>query len=287
MKHIASGVAAVKRAAAAMPLLRRIAIPLLARLRLPDVRVRHHWTGEDVWLDPFRHRGYWYYGAERERLCMSAFAALIRPGDTVIDVGAHIGYVAMYLARLAGPLGRMVALEPSPENLRYARRNVSALSNALLLPVAAAQTEGEAQFFVEDLSGQNCTLEPGLDLLGSNVKRAFVERVYRSVTVQTTTLDLLSERMGITPAFVKIDVEGAEWEVLQGMVRLLGGPAPTLMVEVSAHHSAIADLLEDHGYSLRDESLLPASPRDRGGNFFALSPSRGDSVSPRAVGLGR
>jgi protein-L-isoaspartate O-methyltransferase len=53
-----------------------------------------------------------------------ALAQLVRPGDTVVDIGAHEGYITCWLAQCVGPRGRVVAVEPNPENLGYLRRNV-------------------------------------------------------------------------------------------------------------------------------------------------------------------
>src|SRR5690606_25250839 len=70
--------------------------------------------------------------------------ALARPGSTVVDVGANIGYNTLYAARRVGPEGRVIAIEPSPDNLAVAASNVDAarLSNVILRPVAAGRSPG-------------------------------------------------------------------------------------------------------------------------------------------------
>src|SRR3954465_2529443 len=53
-----------------------------------------------------------------------AIARLLRPGDTFVDVGANIGYNALFAARIVGPAGRVVALEPAGDNFAVLQRNI-------------------------------------------------------------------------------------------------------------------------------------------------------------------
>lgn len=131
---------------------------------------------------------------------MRSILPLIRKGDTVWDVGAHKGYVALALARAVGPAGRVLAFEPSYRNLEYLYRHVgwSRPSNLEVLPIALSSAEGEAAF---GGSGSSITYR-----LGQGDER-----------VDVRTVETLIERDGRTqPTVMKIDVEGSEVDVLRG-----------------------------------------------------------------------
>lgn len=144
---------------------------------------------------------------------------LVEPGATVVDVGANIGYNTVHAARLAGPRGRVVAIEPTPDNLAVLRRNVAAagLTNVVVEPVAAGTAAGERELFVR---GER-----------SAVNSFFPESCYAHVTdvvrVPVVPLDELVDEASV----VKIDVEGAELDVLEGMPRLLAAGSTALVVE--------------------------------------------------------
>src|SRR5437762_14171605 len=86
---------------AALGWMRRLAIPMLSRVNPGNVVITHHWTGDKVYLHSFRHKGYWFYGKSREIDEMVALQRLVRPSDTIFDIGAHIGYTALFFASLA------------------------------------------------------------------------------------------------------------------------------------------------------------------------------------------
>lgn len=167
-------------------------------------------------------------GARRIRLSVVAgnmrihrlLDRLVQPGATVIDVGANIGYNTLHAARLAGASGRVVAVEPTPDNLEVLRRNLAAaqLTNVVVAPVAAGRAASTRDLFVR---GQI-----------SAVNSLFPESCYAAVTavlpVPVVPLDDLVEGAADV---VKIDVEGAELEVLEGMPRILRTPGASLIVE--------------------------------------------------------
>jgi FkbM family methyltransferase len=167
-------------------------------------------------------------GARRIRLSVVAgnlrihrlLDRFVQPGFTVIDVGANIGYNAIYAARRAGASGRVVAVEPTPDNLAVLRRNVEAagLSNIVIEPVAAGSAPGPRDLFVRGAT--------------SAVNSFFQESCYARVTdVLRVPVARLDDLVGGAAHVVKIDVEGAELDVLEGMPRLLGEHRPVLIVE--------------------------------------------------------
>ena len=83
------------------------------------------------------------------------FDKSIKHGDVVIEVGAHIGYVAAYLSDLVGEAGHVYVFEPGVNNLPYLQRNLSHVRNVTILPKAVASTSGQLPFFIEDVTGLN------------------------------------------------------------------------------------------------------------------------------------
>jgi FkbM family methyltransferase len=175
----------------------------------------------------------------------------VRPGATVVDVGANIGYNAIHAARLAGSRGRVFAVEPTPDNLEVLRRNIESarLANVFVAPVAAGRVADMRYLFVRGAR--------------SAVNSLFAESCYASVTevlqVPVVPLDALVDGAADV---VKIDVEGAELDVLEGMPRLLNGQPEALIVEWHPKLQTLA------GYGA-DE--LPRWLLDRGWRLRAVS----------------
>ncbi|MFN3147739.1 MAG: FkbM family methyltransferase [Paracoccaceae bacterium] len=232
------------------PLLRRIAMPVLQKLGDRRITIRHHWTGAPLTLNVFRHRGYWYFGKARERSTIERARALVPAGGTVVELGGHIGYLAMIFADAVGQGGRVIVFEPGSVNLDYTRANLGPLSQVTLEELAVADFEGRTTFYSEDLSGQNSSLV-GDYSVGQNVaENAHVQVNRTEETVTVTTLDAYCSAHGIAPDFIKIDIEGAELSALKGAERTLAEHRPALMVEVTEHVSEVLSFLDGLGYRL-------------------------------------
>ena len=177
--------------------------------------------------------------------------ALASPGSTVVDVGANIGYNTLYAARRVGPAGRVIAVEPSPDNLAVAAHNVGAarLSNVVIRPVAAGRSSGHRDFYVRGDT--------------SAVNSFFPTSCYAEVTgVLKVPVERLDDLVDGDADLVKIDVEGAELDVLEGMERLLQSPRLALIVE---WHPTLQTMA---GY---DADALPRWFLERGWELHAAS----------------
>jgi len=146
--------------------------------------------------------------------------SVLRPGSTVVDVGANIGVTAAYAARRVGPAGRVVAIEPAADNLLVLAENVrhNRLPNVTIVEAAGGRRRESRQFYLRgDVSAVNSL---------------FPESCYAEVTatteVRVAPIDDLVEG---SADLVKIDVEGAELDVLAGMPRLLAHRGVHLVVE--------------------------------------------------------
>lgn len=146
--------------------------------------------------------------------------AVAAPGSLVVDVGAHTGYNTVYAAARVGPRGRVIAIEPAPDNLAVLVDNLSAnrLENVVVQPVAAGRVHETRELFVRGEA--------------SAVNSLYPESCYGAVTgVTRVRVAPLDDLVDGRPTLVKIDVEGAELDVLAGMGRMLRDPAVRLVVE--------------------------------------------------------
>jgi FkbM family methyltransferase len=255
--------------------LRRSALRVLRRFNAGDITIRHHYTGGRLTIHSFMHRAYWFHGKNRERDTMALFKDLIASGDLVIEVGGHVGYVSLYLAQLVGETGRLIVFEPGPNNLPYIRRNVSGQPRITLVEAAMSDTVGTERFYLESLSGLNNSLVPDFDMFEANLKSSGINRVDQSVvTVRCTTGDsYIREHQLAPPAFVKIDVEGAELLVLRGLEHTLTSPNISLMVEVTKSHEEVFRLLRAVGFRLFTSGrreVNTVSDMGNGSNIFCV-----------------
>lgn len=148
----------------------------------------------------------------------AVFEQYARPGMTVVDVGANLGYYAILSARLVGPSGRVVALEPNSENCRLllSSLRLDGITNVELIPVAADTTTGWAYYSTH--VGSNGGLIDDRDLLR-----------HPGVVVPTFRLDdLVEQPVGL----LKLDVEGAEGRVVKGATRLIERDRPVITTEL-------------------------------------------------------
>lgn len=176
---------------------------------------------------------------------------LLRPGATVVDVGANIGYNTVYAACRVGPQGRVVAVEPAQDNLAALYANVFAnnLRNVTVLPCAAGRSHGVHEFY----------LRGSVSAVNSLFPDSFYAPVTGTVQVPVGPLDDL---VAAEPDLVKIDVEGAELDVLAGMPRILAAPRTRLIVEwhpvlqqaAGYAADALPRLLLAHGFVLHAAS---------------------------------
>ena len=135
-------------------------------------------------------------------------AARIHQGDCVWDIGANVGYYTSSYAEKAGPDGEVVAFEPSPENFALLQQSVSSIPTVQCLHCGLGKTVGQM------------SIEQGEDRLGTMSKVSYDTSAGPTVTIETGD-HLVGDGTLRQPTVIKIDVEGFEWEVLQGCERLL------------------------------------------------------------------
>jgi FkbM family methyltransferase len=274
--------------------LRKLVLPVV-RAAAFDFRARHPWVpGDRYRLNSYAHKGYWYAGRQRELRSMELFAQLIAPGDHVVEVGGHIGYISVYYMHLVGPQGAVTVFEPGSNNLPYIRPNLAEASrlastgSVTLLEKAVGCENGRVTFYEDQLTGQNNSLVRDFAGLSANAAEAGVSSQTNARTVEIVTLDAADT--GGRADFVKIDVEGAEFDVLAGMQKMLAEQQPIVMVETWEGNPGFEDILPyfaGKGYELYHElgyRIERAEQMD--GNLFCLHSVRHRALIERVFGAG-
>ena len=152
------------------------------------------------------------------------FAQHLKSGDVFYDIGANVGFFSIIAARLVGDTGKIYAFEPGRENAQSIRHNarLNNFSQIEVIEKAVSHRSGEGQLLLAEYSGGHAlaTADAPPDLAGE-------------VTVDLVSIDdLIAQNKIEPPNFVKVDVEGAELDVLQGMRETIKTHQPTIIYEV-------------------------------------------------------
>lgn len=170
------------------------------------------------------------------------YRSFIGPNDVVFDVGANVGWRTLAFWRLGR---RVVAVEPQPSCADALARLFSGDRRVIVCPCALGAASGEAELHLCDESVLASLSSEHIRTVSESGRFAGKEWK-RSIRVPVRTLDELIEGYG-EPAFIKIDVEGFESEVIQGLSR----PIAALSIEYTPeeHHRAVEclSLLDDLG----------------------------------------
>jgi FkbM family methyltransferase len=183
------------------------------------------------WVPAAASHGCWLGVFERAE--QDVFARTVKSGDVVYDLGANVGFYTLLAAKLAGPTGHVVAFEPVPRNLGYLRRHLALneCENVTVVPAAVSDRSGTSRF----RDGPEHTV-------GSLTTSDGYE-------VNVVTLDAFD---GPLPRIIKIDVEGAEGDVLRGASRVLREARPIVLL--STHSTALRHecigILTEAGYGV-------------------------------------
>jgi FkbM family methyltransferase len=146
----------------------------------------------------------------------------VNPGMTVIDVGANFGYFTLLLGDAVGASGRVIAVEPNPETAGLLRETVLLNGHATrtrIVDKALSDATGTGWLFSPDSEPKNATLVGRPNIPGG--------RTFEIPTVALDDIALEGPRVDL----VKIDAEGAEVSIVQGMRRLIERDRPMIVLE--------------------------------------------------------
>ncbi len=191
----------------------------LFRLRYGFKGVPQAVSGYEFRLDESLRR----WKIEDEKELQDAIIENLKAGDTFIDIGANFGLHTLLGCLLATHKGRVLAVEPIPQNIALLTKNIHLNAFDEFCQI------GEVAL-VNDPELTSVLMTAGEDIApdASIVKQAS----QNTINVKARTLDALVEEYKLTPSLIKIDTEGAEHDILKGARHILSNLKPVLIIEV-------------------------------------------------------
>jgi FkbM family methyltransferase len=179
------------------------------------------------WITGSSTHGCWLGTYELDT--QQVLAQIVRPGMICYDCGANAGYFTLLMSVLTGPSGKVLAFEPDPSNVRHLDEHlrVNRIENAVVYPIALSNSDGITRFEGNGSMG-HISAEGEL-------------------SVKCRRLDSLQLP---PPDVMKIDVEGAEADLLDGADELLRSYRPTLLISMHMPIHLIVDRLALFGYQV-------------------------------------
>lgn len=241
--------------------IRKIALKVLKATAF-DVKIRHHLTKSKFLINTYHHKGYWYYGSKREEESIKVFRSWIKPEQFVLEIGGHIGYFSTFYAFIVGAKGKVDVFEPSMLNARYLNRNIKLLPSYLntiisVVNKGAGDEKGVFDFYIDPITGQNNSFVKDFEGFYENRKNSAegkTELIHDSIAV--IRLDDYFENKTRLPDFVKIDVEGFEWNVIKGFEKTIIKTHPKMMIEVQRDVEKIIPFFKNIGYSIYNDRQI-------------------------------
>jgi FkbM family methyltransferase len=150
---------------------------------------------------------------EYEEHFNKALLGSIRPSDQVWDIGANVGIYTKRFASISGPNGGVTAFEPNVSAAEQLRHNCRDLQTVSVESMALGEMSRDIDFYVSDIDADPTNSVVSYERRSEDVRKQRVTMVTADSYIDT--------HPGKTPNIIKIDVEGYELEVLQGMDKLL------------------------------------------------------------------
>ena len=155
-----------------------------------------------------------------EKATTDLFKKIVKEGDTVVDLGANIGYFTLLAAKLVGPNGKVYSFEPEPKNYSYLKKNIELnnYSQATAINKAVSDKNGTTELFIclYDTGHHTINKYDGIEAYshGRSTEK-------RPIKIETITLDEFFKGKEDSIDMIKMDVEGAEALALRGMDNIL------------------------------------------------------------------
>lgn len=209
--------------------------------------------GDKIFLDPgdsmrLSTRGYY------EPFITQLIKKIVQKGDIVLDIGAHIGYYTLILAKLVGEQGKVYAFEADPANFALLKKNVevNGYKNVILEQKAVSNLPGKVKLYLGKERSAHHSIH----------KNKYSGEDY--VFVESIGLDDYFKDISIN--FAKIDIEGGEFEALKGMplllkrskdLKIITEMVPIFLEQIKITPQQFVEFIQDQGfkiYSLGEES---------------------------------
>jgi FkbM family methyltransferase len=198
----------------------------------------------------------------------------VNEGETWLDIGAHYGYTAIALSERVGPTGRVFAFEPTLETAGSLSRtrSINKLDWLAVIPLGLASSHG---LQVHDVPVVRGMAEHGSsDHVSAQVCFARFDEIWPSLSNGAPKIH-----------GVKIDVQGAEYDVVMGMRQQLSENLPTLVIELHAgvDRSRLMELVHSLGYSTDGQEVGggPSPPPYLDNHSYAFKASPSERLGPK------
>lgn len=220
------------------------------------------------WIAGSGNHGYWLgtYELEKRRV----FESAVHSGSVVFDIGAHVGFYTLLASELAGDEGQVFAFEPAQQNLLYLKKHLRMNDAANVTVIEAAVSDKSGEVFFDH--GES---------------NSFTGHISDSGKPQTPSValdELFNKGQIPAPDYIKIDVEGAEMQVLSGAETMLVENYPTLFLATHGRevHKLCCDFLGSLGYQMQP---LDGESLDQSEELLAYWRSQNSVYLPRSMRL--
>ncbi len=210
----------------------------------------------------------------REDDMIQVIKEVLKPGMTVIDCGSNIGFYPLLEANILKNSGAIYAIEPDQRNYKLLEKNITLSPYGKIIKpyeMAVSNQNGVSKMFVAEQSN--------LNKLSSKDDKTFSKRhvVDGTVDVKTITMDDFCNHENIIPDFIRMDIEGFEVEVFQGMKNLFTNAKSGFMVFLELHPHAYS---EERSFAGELEKLFKL------GYFAKIIISAGEPIPAKYKELG-
>jgi FkbM family methyltransferase len=191
------------------------------------------------WIVGSGTHGCWIGNYERDR--QYQMASILKEGDCFLDVGANVGFYSVLASRLVGESGAVYSFEPLPSNVAFIKQHIEKNKKTNINVEQVGISDGKSDW-TTFYHGENTSFG---SIVGTGSE---------SIEVRLTSLDKwITLNPGRSPKLIKIDVEGAEHNVLLGSLNLLKKFYPTVLLAGHGYkaQAACIELLKSLGYSIQ------------------------------------
>ncbi|PCJ89758.1 MAG: hypothetical protein COA57_00975 [Flavobacteriales bacterium] len=165
-----------------------------------------------------------YFKSDYEKDNFDFLKRYLKDGMYAIDIGAHIGLLTIFMAKLVGRKGKIFSFEPTPSTFKLLKKTISIndLSKVvILLNKAVSKHHGKAVFYATELEAHNS------NSLVENTRSIYNEN---SIEVEVTSVDYFVANNSTNIDLIKIDAEGVELSVLTGAYKTIEKYSPNILL---------------------------------------------------------
>jgi len=180
----------------------------------------------------------WYIYFGFKETSRQSLLDLMEVRHTIIDIGANVGNVTLEAAKIVGSKGKVHSFEPDPENYVRLENNLNLNQFSNIIPNKLGLGDAAGTFMIASVNPNN----KGMNRIMNETTNNFKSRQIQVITLDTYVLEKKLHSVDI----IKIDVEGFEYNVLKGGMKVINTFHPTLFIELDDNN------LIDHGNSAKD-----------------------------------